>query len=442
MAYPRPQAATAMLLAVACCVAPARGSDAVIEFMQRRDALKAGDTHGAFMLGVWAEDQKLPHAAAVMYHRVLGEKRDHGEAYDRLVAIADTTRLPEDAKQVERVKETFPGFRVHTSDHYLIVYDTDEAWARARASLLEKAHDVFYSTYRRMGFRPLPLKRRMVCLLFADHEQYVEYALETDRQSMGWSAGYYSTKTNRIAFYDERTSPQFKRLLARVEQLEAHTKALTEAIRLASSQRQTAVAIEHRHELNGVTRQLQFYRNQHTSISRMGNASKTVHEAVHQLAFNSGHQNPAVRYPFWFSEGLASCYEPVDPARPFGPLHPNVWRQPELDRMVKAGQLLPLSDLVRARTPPSDDIELTLRMYNQSWALYGFLFRHHRDGLKRFAERLATAEPGERTPDQLEEDFVESFGPVEGIEKRFFNYVGHKNATGWDVPPVVPALRR
>lgn len=397
----------------------AANPNSAIEFMQRRDALKAGDATGHYKLGVWAEARGLQHQAALMYHRTLKLNPDHGDAYQRLVKIADTTRLPEDAALRKKLRDEFPDHALHASQHYVLLYDTDEKWARSRAALLEKAHDTFFATYRRMGFKPLPLKGRMVCVLFADHADFDAYARRVDKASLGWSAGYYSTGTNRIVFYDERTSPHFKQMLEKIAGLEAEADDLRAQITAASNARKHAIVFDLRAKLEDVDQQLRYHRNKHKNISKDGNTVKSTHEAVHQLAFNSGHQDPTVQYPFWFSEGLACNFEPASVAERFGPLHPNAFRRYQLATTLKTTDPVPLRELVRTHKPPADDLDRTVLMYNQAWVLYGFLFKFHRDELKAYVRHMNSRKPGTRTADQFEKDFIEAFGPIDKLEAKY-----------------------
>ncbi len=415
-----------LILTAVCLLAPAIESaraNSAIEFMQRRDALAEDDATGHYKLGVWAESRSLKHQAALMYHRVLELDPDQNDAYQRLVRIADTTRLPADAAYRAELRNAFPDHELHVSEHYLVLYDTDEKWARSRAALLEKAHDVFYATYRRMGFRPRPLKRRMVCVLFADHADFDAYARRVDRVSMGWSAGYYSTGTNRIVFYDERTSPHFKKMLEKIESLRAQADDLRAQITAASNARQHAIVFDLRAKLEEVDKQLRWNRNRHKAISKDGNTVKSTHEAVHQLAFNSGHQNAAVQYPFWFNEGLATNFEPANAAERFGPLQLNEYRRLQLVDTLKETEPIALKDLVSTHKPPTDDLDHTLLMYNQAWALYRFLFKFHRDELKAYVRHMNTAKHGRRTPEQFEKDFVDAFGPIDKLEPKYKRYL-------------------
>jgi hypothetical protein len=51
--------------------------------------------------------------------------------------------------------------------------------------------------------------------------------------------------------------------------------------------------------------------------------------------------------------------------------------------------------------------------------LFRFLFRYRRDDLRSFLEASAQAKPGPRSGEQLREQFVDAFGSLDRLEKRF-----------------------
>jgi len=401
----------------------AGGQDAAVTYLQRREALPPDDVAGRVRLAQWCQANALPMQAADLYREVLDRRPDHAEAYAALVKITDTNRLPEDQRRQAELLEQFPGMTLHVTRHFLILHDTAEPWARNRAALLEKAHDVFYSTFRRVGFRPLPLRERLVCLLFADHDDYLAYGRKYDNADLGWAAGYYSSTTNRITFYDERQSPQFQQVKQKMAELTGAGDELRGAIRAAAADRNHALVAEHRRRLQQVNGQLTWYRNRHEALSKVGNAAKTVHEAVHQLAFNSNLQSRRVLYPFWLSEGLATNFETDAPARAFGPLHPNDWRKTTLRQLQADDQLLPLEQLIAVGRPDTTDIDRLNAMYTQSWALFGYLFRYERDELNAYMTDLLGKAGQVRDGEALTDEFVEAFGPIDTLQRRYDNYL-------------------
>lgn len=415
--------ATTWFIVLSLVSATVWAQDAAVTYLQKRDALADGDVPGRVALGQWCEANALPMQAASLYREVLQLKPEHDGAYDRLVKITDTHVLPHNAERHDELLKQFKGMSLHTTRHFIILYDTSEPWARNRAALLEKAHDVYFSTFRRVGFKPLPLEQRLVCLLFADHNDYLAYGLKYDNANLGWAAGYYSSKTNRITFYDERQSPQFEQVKQKIAELTGAADQLREAIRTAASQNNHALVSQYRRQLEAVNKQAKWYENRHEALSKIGNASKTVHEAVHQLAFNSQLQSRKVFYPFWLSEGLATNFETDNPARAFGPLHPNDWRKNALRQAQSKDQLVPLAQLVAIGRPDTSDAYALDTMYNQSWALFGYLFRYERDALNTYLRKIKDTPPEVRDGQTLRQEFVDAFGDLDQLQKRYDNYL-------------------
>jgi len=418
---PRSRRALLILIVTMALGPAAAAQDQAVEYLLRRDQLGKADVDGRMALAAWAENHKLMFQASVLYSEVLELEPNHDKAYKRWVAIADRHELPPEDQRIEKLKQKFEGMDVHTTRRFIILYNTDGRWARTRAGLLEKAHDVYFSTFRRVDFRPLPLKRRLVCILFNSHEDYLAYALRVDNARMGWSAGYYSSRTNRIVYFDDRDSPIFKEVVEKKEQLETQADQLRQQMR---AERNHAIVMQLRQQLEHVNKQLTWYRNRHEALAKLGNASKTVHEAVHQLAFNSDLQVRGNRYPFWLSEGLATNFETDNPAKAFGPLHPNDGRRAAIqDHLNKGGKLVPLDELVKLTALPAADQERLMLIYNQAWAFFGYAFRYHRDELRQFFDTIKANPEGDRTAEQLHADFVKAFGETKPLERRFERWI-------------------
>ena len=408
----------------AAFVAPAPAEDLTVDFYQKRYALEDGDIAGRMSLAGWCERNGLPWRAAELYHEVLALDRDHNVAYDRLVRLADTRRLPEQPERQAELLEHFGDeFALHVAPHFLVVYNTDKAWAINRAVLLERTHDLFVQAFRRGDFRVVPLRERLVCLLLADHEQFTDYAREADGVDVGWSAGYYSSKTNRTAFFDETTSPNFRKVTDHVSRLEKAEAELRAKLRAARKARSRAHEAHYRKQLDAVRKELTWYRNRHSAVADMGNAAKTTHEASHQFAFNMGLQVRGHMYPFWLSEGIATNFETVDPAAPFGPHHDNLGRRRLLTEAWRAEALLPIDEFITMVRPPVEDEQRLAVAYSQAWGLFRFLLKYRRAELQDYLDAIAGGPPGERSPEQLREAFDDAFGDLGRIEREFELYV-------------------
>ncbi|MCL6635384.1 MAG: DUF1570 domain-containing protein [Peptococcaceae bacterium] len=163
-----------------------------------------------------------------------------------------------------------PGFRVHTTQHYLICYNTSPAYARWVGGLFEGLYKAFYNYWTRRGAvlhdPPFPL----VAVVFDAQAAFQKHA----RGELGEAAqsiiGYYNLHTNRMTMYD----------LTGVEAAGGNERTASARIQQILSQ-------------PGAERTV----------------ATIVHEATHQLAFNSGLQVRFADVPLWVSEGIAIYFE-------------------------------------------------------------------------------------------------------------------------------------
>ena len=396
----------------------ARGGPGV-DYLQRLSRLDRDDPGAVAALADWARERDLKQPAAELYRRVVELTPGDDRAYERLVQLRSTTRLPEDEDRQAKLLETFEGFSLHVAPHFVVVYDTERAWALNRAVLLEKTHHIFYAALRRAGLRPLPLERRLVCVLFAEHEDFTRYAKRVDGADMSWSGGYYSSRTNRIAFYHDRTNPAFRQMSQHMAALERRIGELDERITEATRRSSTALLATFRRERREARRQFNWYRNRRDAVAGAGNAIKTTHEAAHQLAFNSELQSRRVLYPFWLSEGLASSFETPDPSADYGPYHPNPPRRAALIDARRHDLLLPLDELLVLRRPAADDADRAAALYAQAWGLFHFLFTRRHEQMRDYLRTLAGAPPGPRDQAALRQAFEDAFGSIPDLQKQW-----------------------
>ncbi len=388
---------------------------AATDFMQKRDKLDMRDPVAMYTLGTWAEQHNMPGEASDLYRKVLKLRPEDDDCYKRLVYIGDTLRPTEDAEpQADLKKEFGDKFSIHVAPHWIVIYNTDKAWALNRAVLLEKTHDVFYQSFRKAGFRALPLEKRLVCVLFQEHTDFAAYAKRVDHADLGWSSGYYSSRTNRIAFFNDESSPKFAEVEQQIAALDKTIADLAEQLRAASHN--TALASQYRKQLDAARDEQRRLRNIIKSISGLTNAGKTTHEATHQLAYNSGLHEFNVMYPFWLVEGLATNFEAADPTANFGPHIENTSRRKMLKECMAANRLPTFNDLLVVTKPPTENLQLTNDLYNESWALFQFVYKKHQDQLRTYVQNLAKGPKGPRTEDQLRQDFRTAFGQIGDIE--------------------------
>jgi hypothetical protein len=290
---------------------------------------------------------------------------------------------------------TFDHWHSHASEHFLVRFDprAQPEHAQYRATLLERAFEQFHQTFSPADFQLAPPSAPMECLLFDSKDRFTGYAQQIDRVDMSWSASYYSARTNRIALFQDTGSESTAPILNNDPDPNDDTLAYGET----DSPTQPASA---------------------TARFRLARAS-TTHEAAHQLAFNSGLQRRGVMYPLWISEGLATNFEMLAPDQPFGPQFDNPVRRAHLTQAANANRLLPLDQFIATTRVPAADRAATDALYAQAWALFRFLFQHHRPQLTTYLQNLADAPPGRTTTAALRWQFVIAFGPTHTLNTQY-----------------------
>lgn len=308
------------------------------------------------------------------------------------------------------------------SKHFLLLHDrnqtkdpvTRKTRAEMRLALLETVYESYFLTFALEGHFMRPPTEMMPVVLFSDHADFMQ--LER-RLEMGLRqvAGFYLPKHNISIFYDSGTTPMFqslKKFSAELEGVKAQMKrarsaAAGEVIRLANSL-QLLIDIQRESE----------------------DISVVSHEAVHQLAANSGlfpHDGVFVR---WVHEGLASFFESAKLSR---------WSGVGVVDLDRIGYYRVLEgDPVRGSLEfiVSDlgflfegSLGNQLPAYGQAWALTHFLFHRRFDQLMTFYKEIQeleielTAETVKQRGDEMLAIFDECFGDRAALELEWRRYM-------------------
>jgi hypothetical protein len=300
------------------------------------------------------------------------------------------TPLSRDELAKKLLAELPEGFKLHHTKHYLICYNTSPAYASWVGGLFERLLGAFTNYWTRRGFELHDPEFPLVAIVFDRQSSYAQYS----REELGEGGanniiGYYSLRTNRVIMYD----------LTGVEEV-GGKGARTSAARI----------------------------NQILSQPRAERTVATiVHEATHQIAFNSGLQVRFADLPFWVSEGLAIYFETPDLQstkgwRNIGGINQvNLFnfRKSLRDRPADSLELL-LTDDKRFRDPATMSAA-----YAEAWALNYFLLRTRSDKyvayLKTMSEQtpLVTVPPEERLA-----QFKAAFGDdLNALDAEFLRYM-------------------
>ncbi|MEX0741464.1 MAG: DUF1570 domain-containing protein, partial [Phycisphaeraceae bacterium] len=292
-----------------------------------------------------------------------------------------------------------------------------------RVRLLEQVHDAFYEQLIKADFQPLPLHERLVCILFASHDDYLAYARQIGVGAMENTGGFYTSAANRVVFFSNRANPQLRQHGQRLEQMRRQIQQLQTALAQAEQRGDVPRAQNLRNRRVRALQTLTQLENQYNAAIGRGNMAQTLHESAHLLAFNSGIQDRRRAYPLWISEGLATAFETTNPAAEFGPGHDNPSRRHALSEAVNKQRVQSLADLIALRStadiPPAE----RAAAYAQMWGMFHFLWTHHRDALRDHLRAIASGELRTGDAQANLEAFEQSFGNLQPLERQWREYV-------------------
>jgi hypothetical protein len=275
------------------------------------------------------------------------------------------------------------GFEIHQTDHYVICSNSAEEYAEFVGKLLEKVFDQYFEF---MGEQEIAVRQpagRLPVIILQSEAEFKEFAAaQHPETSFEDTPGYYSLRDNQMLLMD----------LTRDRSLRSST-----AIRKRLSDQPLQVAT-------------------------------MVHEAIHQLSFNTGLQVRMADNPVWLSEGLALYFEPI------APRSANLWTRPGLvsgrhhpvfvQHSENGATEIPLRDLLSVdKAFLSADTMATA--YAESWGLTSYLFRQQKDGMKKYLTKISQRKPLQRvSPEERVAEFQEAFGKSpDEIERETVSFV-------------------
>ena len=253
------------------------------------------------------------------------------------------------------LRELGDGYEVTGTGHYMVAHPqaVEDDWAR-------RFEDLYRAFYRYFSVRGFPLQEPpllLVGVVCRDREDFVRQAAAGGGPTAAGVLGYYSNRTNRILLYD----------------------------------------------LGGGNPKATRWQE---------NAATVIHEATHQMAFNTGLHNRCVLPPRWLVEGLATTFEGVvlSEAPADGPRRDRV----NLIRFRQFQHLGPqhrpelLADVIATDRQFRSSSEVG---YAEAWALTFYLIETQPRQYIEYLARVAARPPlREYTAAQRLADFTAIFG--------------------------------
>lgn len=263
------------------------------------------------------------------------------------------------------VGELPEGFSFLVTEHYVVCHDTPRPYAEWCAALFERLHAAFLAHWKKAGMAIEPPGEPLVVVIFADRERYETFAAADLGAVKGRVGGYYDMRSNRVTTFDLTRSESLARL--------PPTSATRAGLQILA-----------RPEAAGLV-------------------STLIHEASHQMAFNSGLHRRLAPVPLWVAEGMATYCE-------------RGWKEigeinkPLFDRFL-SGQGDGDFDEIVTDDAAFRDVDRMPMAYARAWALTAFLARSRPDRYAAYMAGLAAKRPlSPDGPEQRRRDFVAAFG--------------------------------
>lgn len=266
----------------------------------------------------------------------------------------------------QRLREELPeGFDLFRTSHYIIAYNSSEQYARRVGLLYEQLYRGFYTYWKNQQWKLPDPEYPLVSLVLKDRDDFIKFAGAEIGDTAQSVIGYYHLGTNRMMTYNV---PNFER-----------------------------------------------------------NVATIIHEATHQLAYNTGMQRRYADNPMWVSEGLAMYFESPDRRNPrkwrgIGRVnHVNLarWKKYVPNRPQESLATL-LSDDMRYRNTATAEAA-----YAEGWALTYFLIKTKRKEYVAYVKKLSEGKPAsERSKQERIETFQQVFGcTLAELDKSFVAYM-------------------
>lgn len=281
-----------------------------------------------------------------------------------------------------------PGSKSITTDHFVICYNTSEVYARLNADLYEKLFKGFYRFWKDRGVELTSPRFPMVAVVFETQKDYIDYASKEFAGAQN-TIGYYHQSTNRLASYD----------LTGIQALNApKAQSRTELINQIVSRPEAERTI-----------------------------ATILHEACHQISFNSGLQVRLGDNPLWLSEGLATFFESPDLTSQNG------WGgigKLNKHNFVNLANYLPERKKDSLEQLLLDDNRLRngetmASTYAEAWGLTFFLIKSKPKEFVKYLAAIRSNPPGTRSaPKDRIELFRECFGEdLSKVDEKFIKFM-------------------
>jgi len=393
----------------------------------RRAALAQGDVPGRLALAQFGFDHGLYAEYGALLEEALELDPDNTLAQEKHYQYRKLLEpLPRSRSIENKLRfELGDGFQLMYGDHFLVCHADQGDFAAGRLRLLEDHYRLFYRYFEERGFDLQLLDRRLEVVIFRDQEAYEAFAR---KHAPGFEsgAGYYSSATGRLYFFDARNSRRRLEAQAELDRQEGALRALRAELQQArearNGKRAEALYARYDEAWEAYARAKWDWRN----FFDQANVATTLHEATHQLCHRSGLLRGHAGHPTWLVEGLALFFEDPEQWTTAGSRVNAIDRDriEDLQEALRRDRLISLPALLGRATSFFTLGERRVHLaYAESWALVRYLLKgpvpEHRTRFFKYLRRQGMIRPDEqRNEARRVGEFVEAFDQDLGTFER------------------------
>ena len=261
------------------------------------------------------------------------------------------------------VKRKFKGFKTRTTNHYLYVYNTSQAFFEATSRILETMYPNLVAYCKRQKLDMHTPETPLIVIMFHTEDEFSRY-----RKMSNQVAAYYNEVNNYVVMYEQSS--------------------------LAAMAPNIAIK---------------------QSISTI------AHEGVHQILYNTGAQQRLSAWPMWISEGLPEFFAPTSLRRRVRWAGLGQVNQLRLHALVVQFKEQPLAGDGSWLRKTIAAKKLDSNGYAAAWAVTHFLAKTHKPQFSAYVHEVSQQRPLEAAAESsqlFEKHFGTDYAALEaGVAK-------------------------
>lgn len=341
-----------------------------------------------------------------------------------------------DEEKAKVLKHLPSGSLYKESKNYAVASSASKDFTRKYSVLFEQVRKGFYKYFEDRGFKLERPDYKLEAVIFKDEASFNQFARKFGLG--GAAAGFYATSTNQLYLYDSTSSAGASNSQRNLDSFKAHLDKIKKQKKAAEKAKNSAAVRQLGEFYRKELKRYKKFKKEVANFYDDANRSTTIHEAVHQLCYNSELLHVSDLNPEWLTEGLAMLFEDAAVWKGRHVAKGNKLRIDNLQRALKKGRKLNLKVMVSSRT------QLIARgdpgfAYASSWALIHFFivgkWRKYKEPFFEYLKavrKMTRSMNGRKRRSRQEAEaaqlklFIEKFGAINKVEAEFRTYVKKK----------------